>query len=94
MPPLGVEFTSRFRAEARDLPAERQNQVALALEQLSQKFGQSHLHGGLGVRRLKGNYFEFRVGRDVRVIFTLGGSTATLRMVGNHDDVRKYLKNL
>lgn len=43
---------------------------------------------------MKGGDFEFRVGRDIRVVFTLEGSTATLRMVGSHDEVRKYLKNL
>ncbi len=94
MPPLGIEFTSRFRADARGLSAERQDQVAQAMERLSRQFGQPHLHGGLGVRRLKGNYFEFRIGRDTRVIFTLEGSTAIMRTIGNHDDVRRFLKKL
>jgi mRNA-degrading endonuclease RelE of RelBE toxin-antitoxin system len=94
VPPLGIEITSRFRSAARNLPVERQEQVAQALDQLSRKFGQPHLHDGLGVRRLKGHYFEFRIGRDTRVIFTLVGSTATLRMIGSHDDVRKYLRNI
>ena len=94
MPPLGVEFTERFRDEARTLKAEQFDRLGEALRQLPAAFEQPHLHSGLGVRRLKGNYFEFRVGRDTRVVFTLVGSTAILRTVGNHDQVRAFLKNM
>jgi mRNA-degrading endonuclease RelE of RelBE toxin-antitoxin system len=94
VPPLSIELSSRFRAEARALSTERQDQVEQALAQLSAAFGQAHRHSGLGIRRLTGPYFEFRVGRDIRVVFTLEGSTAILRMVGGHDDVRRFLKNL
>jgi len=68
--------------------------VEQALANLSDAFGKPHLHGGLGIRRLKRNYFEFRVGRDTRVVFSLERSVATLRTVGSHDDVQKYLKGL
>ena len=94
MPPLSIELSSRFRAEARALPAGLQAQIDQALAQLSEAFGQAHRHSGLGIRRLRGHYFEFRAGRDIRVVFTLEGSTAILRTVGSHDDVRKFLKNL
>ena len=40
------------------------------------------------------NHFELRGSRDLRVVFELEGRTATLRMVGNHDEVRRFLKNL
>ena len=93
MPPLEIEFTSRFRAEARALPTERQESIEQALDSLRGAFGKPHLHGGLGIRRLKRDYFEFRAGRDTRVVFSLEGSVATLRMVGTHDDVRKFLRN-
>lgn len=49
---------------------------------------------GLGIRRLTGNYFEIRAGRDLRAVFSLERNTATLLMVGGHDEVRRFLKNL
>lgn len=94
MPPLEIEFTGRFRDEARSLPEDQFGRLEEALGQLPAAFGQPHLHSGLGIRRLTGSYFEFRVGRDTRVVFTLKGDTAILRMVGNHDQVRAYLKNV
>lgn len=63
------------------------------MAQLSVAFGKPHLHSGLGLRRLKGSYFEFRAGKDTRVVFKLEGSTAMLVLAGNHDDVRRFLKN-
>jgi len=94
VPPLGIELSSRFKSQVRALPADRFGQVAQAMAQLSDAFGKPHLHSGLGIRRLKKNYYEFRAGRDTRVVFKLEGSTATLVMAGNHDDVRRCLKPL
>ena len=94
MPPLDIEVSTRFKSEARSLSADQLDQIDAALRLLPDAFGQPHLHSGLGIRRLKRNYFEFRAGRATRVVFQLEGCTATLRMVGNHDDVRKYLRNL
>jgi mRNA-degrading endonuclease RelE of RelBE toxin-antitoxin system len=94
VPPLGIEFSARFKSEARSLSAGQLDQIDGALSLLPDAFGQPHLHSGLGIRRLKKNHFEFRAGRDARVVFKLEGSTVTLRMVGDHDDVRRFLKNL
>jgi len=76
------------------LPTEQQAQVAQAVALLSEVFGQPHLHSGLGIRRLKKNYFEFRAGRDTRVVFKLEGSMAMLVLAGSHDNVQRFLKNV
>jgi len=94
VPPLGIEVSARFKSEARSLTGQQLDQIDAALSQLSAAFGQPHRHSGLGIRRLKKNHFEFRTDRDTRVVFKIEGSTATLRMVGSHDDVRRFLKNL
>jgi mRNA-degrading endonuclease RelE of RelBE toxin-antitoxin system len=94
VPPLGIEVSTRFKSEARSLSDEQLDQIDAALRLLPGAFGLPHLHSGLGIRRMKKNHFEFRAGRDMRVVFTLEGSTAILQMIGSHDDVRRFLKNL
>ena len=94
MPPLGIEFSERFKAQSRALPVGRQKLVADAMAALNDAFGKPHLHSGLGIRRLKRDYFEFRVDRDTRILFKLEGSTAAILLMGNHDDIRRYIKNL
>lgn len=94
MPPCAVEFVARFASQARGLPEDKRFEIEAALRRLSEVFGQPHLHSGLGVRRLKNNYFECRVGRDLRMVFRLDGSVLTMLRIGNHEEVRSFLKGV
>jgi len=94
MPPCAIDFTSRFTTQARGLPRERRQELDAVLQNLSASFGQPHLHSGLGIRRLRKNYFECRLGRDLRAVFKLEGGTLIMAALGNHDEVRKFLKSL
>lgn len=63
------------------------------LVQLTAGFGKPHAHGGLGLRRLGGNAFEFRISRDIRVVFLyFTPNRLHLMMTGDHDEVRTWLK--
>jgi hypothetical protein len=93
MPPLAIDFSPRFRSSARALPAVSQQQVADAVAALREQFGRPHEHSGAGIRRLSGDLFECRAGRDLRVVFELSGGLATLVLVGTHSEVQRFLKN-
>jgi hypothetical protein len=57
-------------------------------------FGKPHRHTGLGLRYLRGKAFEFRISRGLRVIFLFfKPNRFQLMMVGNHDEVRAWLKD-
>lgn len=56
--------------------------------------GKPHVHSGLGIRRLRQNYFELRAGRDLRVVFKLEANIASMVLAGNHDTIHSFLKNL
>jgi mRNA-degrading endonuclease YafQ of YafQ-DinJ toxin-antitoxin module len=94
MPPCAVEFVPRFGADARTLSDERRREVEAVLRRLPEVFGQPHLHSGLGIRRLKGSYFECRVGRDLRIVFKLNGAVLIMTRIGNHADVHSFLKSI
>lgn len=94
MPPLEIDLSPQFRRGARQLSEDQRRQAAEATGLLREKFGHPHRHSGLGIRRLGANHFEFRVGRDLRIVFELHGNRAEFAMIGNHDDVRRFLKNL
>lgn len=46
------------------------------------------------MRQLKPGCFEVRVGLDVRVALIRDGQDLVVVMVGNHNDLRRWLKNL
>jgi mRNA-degrading endonuclease YafQ of YafQ-DinJ toxin-antitoxin module len=93
MPPCAIDFTNRFSSQVRALPREQREELDLVLQRLGAAFGQPHAHSGLGIRRLRGDYFECRLGRDLRVVFKLEGSTLTMAALGSHDDVRRFIKS-
>ncbi len=94
MPPCAIDFIGRFRADASRLPDGKRREVEAVLQQLPAVFGRPHQHSGLGIRRLKGSYFECRVGRDLRIVFKLDGAVLVMTRIGNHEDIRSFLKSI
>lgn len=47
---------------------------------------------GLGVKKLRKNLWEVRVGIKTRILFTLEPGLITFAFVGNHDEIKRYLK--
>jgi hypothetical protein len=48
---------------------------------------------GLGLRKLQGRFWEVRAGLDTRVLFKLEGDLVTFVLVGNHDEMRRFLRH-
>ncbi len=88
-----IELGSSWSRWARACSEPDLQQINERLKQLQAGFGKPHLHAGLGIRRLSPRVFEFRVSRDLRVVFlVLKPNTFRLMMCGNHDEVRAWLK--
>ena len=94
MPSFEIETKGRFRRKIRNLTEARRREVAQALDAMRNAFGHPHRHTGLGIRRLRRNFFECRAGWDLRLIFEVLPKTLLLHDAGNHDDVQRYIKNL
>jgi mRNA-degrading endonuclease YafQ of YafQ-DinJ toxin-antitoxin module len=94
MPPCAIDFIARFGTDASRLPDEKRREVEAVLRRLPAVFGLPHLHSGLGIRRLKGSYFECRVGHDLRIVFKHNGAVLIMTRIGNHEDVRSFLKSI
>jgi hypothetical protein len=93
-----VATTTAFKKAFRKLKLndeERENLI-LTLQQVGIHFGKPHRHQGLGIRDLGAGIYECRSGLDLRLIFVKDGTTKPptlyFDMIGNHDDVKKYLK--
>lgn len=95
MPPLETDLAPRFKSQLRELPADRRLEIAAAISALKLAFGKPHDHLGLGIRKLRDSYFEFRVGSGQRIIFKLTSSNhAVLAFIGSHDDIRRFLRGI
>jgi hypothetical protein len=81
-----------FERAFRRLTRAQQAAVNAVLRRLPGAFGHPHRHAGLGLRPF-GRYFECRAGLGLRVLSLLDEGEFFLVTVGNHDQVRSYIKN-
>ena len=89
-----LDLGESFRKRVRGYPKEARGKIGQTLQQVERDFGQPHRHRGLGIRKLTGNYFEIRVGLDIRLVFQNSAECLLFVMAGNHDEVRKFLRGI
>jgi hypothetical protein len=73
-------------------PAERRH-IGERIAQAQQFIGQPHLHKGLGLRKLRDDYYEIRVDLKQRLVFENAPDTLVFDFLGNHDEVKRFLKS-
>lgn len=89
-----IDLSKRFRNRLRELPKARHREIARVIDAVRDGFGTPHLHSGLGIRRLEGDYFECRVGRRLRLVFRARHGVLYFITAGNHDDVERFMKSI
>ena len=77
----------------RELPKNERVECLLALCQLTEVFGQPHVHSGLGIRKLGERLFECRGNVALRFIFQNRPSDLFVSFLGNHDEVKTLLRS-
>jgi hypothetical protein len=90
---FAVELGPGWKRWAKNRTDRELDEINERLKQLVINFGKPHGHAGLGLRHLRENAFEFRISRDIRVVFLFfKPNQLQLMMTGNHDEVRAWLK--
>ena len=89
---MHVDYLASYDRAFRKLPASIQDRTVEALDALLDYFQTGQRPHGLGLKRLHRRYWEIRVGLDLRVLFELGPNRLTVIFVGNHDDIRRWLR--
>lgn len=89
---MQVDLSESFRCDVRKLSKARRRDVGRAIDAVRDGFGQPHFHSGVGIRRLRRNYFECRAGLDLRLVFRAERGRLTFTAAGDHDAIRKLLK--
>ena len=82
-----------FERLARKLTALEKRSLVESLENFNQFLISGTLSSGLGYKKIADDKFEFRVDIKLRVLVKVEGDNYYLVLVGNHDDIRRYLKN-
>jgi hypothetical protein len=81
-----------FERRYKKLSAQMRSRVDGAVNRFEQSVGRPHQHGGIGLRPF-GRYLEFRAGLDIRILALPESGDFFLVCVGNHEEIRAYVKN-
>ena len=93
---MRIALSRRMQRQLEHAPLDLRQQLAKAVKDLPQALGQPHRHAGVGIRKIhRRGVFELRLGRYCRVVFTQPEKDLVmLHLLGNHDDVQRFLDSL
>jgi hypothetical protein len=86
--------TRRIKRRLAKLPEPEAAVIWQELQKLPGAYGHPHVHSGLGLRQLRPGLWEGRAGLAWRFLFRREGDWLVLVMLGTHDDVADYLRNV
>ena len=91
---MRFEFKSSFDRSVKSFHGlEREEIKKAALQLIAILTHAREMHNGIGLNRLKGNFWEIRKGLKTRILFRWEGALVEFILAGDHDDVKRFLKN-
>ena len=66
---ISIELLPSFLRTVRKLGDTQKDEIALALDEVKEGFGQPHRHASVGIRALGCGIFECRAGLNLRLMF-------------------------
>ena len=91
---MKYEFKSSFDKTFKKLELNRKEKVMQAVSLLIDFFEIGKKTKGLGLKHLREDFWEIRVNIKDRIIFTLKEETVGFVIVGNHDEIKRFLKSI
>ncbi len=92
---ITYDFKPSFERTIKSFPIQKQQQIKSLAKHLiwllskGQRFPK-----GMGLTRLRGNYWEIRSTIKERILFHYRKSEVAFMLVGSHDDVKKFLRSV
>lgn len=86
-----IFYQPGFGRRYKKLTPLQQSRVDAAVARFEERVGRPHEHGGLNIRPF-GRYLEFRASLELRILALPESGDYFLMFVGNHDDLRAYVR--
>lgn len=88
-----VVILSSFERTFKKLDPAARRKVAQSLEQFNEFLVSGRVSGGLGLKKINHDKYEFRVDIRLRIVMKLEKDIFYLVLVGSHDEIKKYLRD-
>lgn len=90
---MRYEEKPSFKRTFKKLTSDKKEKTVQAIQSLINFYSSGKKTEGLGLKHLHKNIWEIRISLKDRVLFSLENDLVQFLIVGNHDDIRNYLKN-
>lgn len=91
---MKFEFKSSFDRSVRLFHGKEKEELKkVTLQTIDILSHERLIHKGLGLKRLKDNFWEIRYGLKARVLFRWEKDLVEFILAGDHNDIKRYLKN-
>ncbi len=87
-----VRIEPALLKEIRRQPVAERRAIGRRIGEIQRVIGWPHLHKGVGLRKLRDEYFEARTSLKERLIFENAPEALVFEFMGNHDEVKRFLK--
>lgn len=92
---MKFEFKPSFDRSVKSLPSEEKEEIKrIAIQAIDILSRDRIIHKGIGLKRLRGNFWEIRKGLKARILFRWEGDLVEFILAGDHSDIKHYLKNI
>ncbi len=92
---MRFEFKSTFDRSIKALnPHDKEEIKGVAIHLIDILSQDRPLRQGLGLKRLRGSYWEVRKGLKDRILFRWQKDLVEFVLAGNHDDIKRFLKSI
>lgn len=92
---MRFEFKPSFDRSVKSFPSKEKEEIKrIAIQAIDILSQDKMIHKGIGLKRLKDNFWEIRKGLKARILFRWEGDLVEFILAGNHNEVKRYLKNI
>lgn len=92
---MRFEFKPSFDKSVKSFPGREKEEIKKTAIQAIDILSQDKIiHKGIGLKRLKGDFWEIRKGLKARILFRWDGDLVEFILAGDHNDIKRYLKNI
>ncbi len=91
---MRFEFKPSFDRSVKNFHGREKEEIKKVAIQAIDILSQDRIiHKGIGLKRLKGDFWEIRKGLKSRILFRWQGDLVEFVLAGGHNDIIRFLKN-
>jgi len=91
---MKYEYKPSFDKTFKKMESIRKEKASIAVSQLIDFFETGVKSKGLGLKHLREIYWEIRFNIKDRIIFSVENDIVSFIITGNHDEIKRFLKNI